>query len=227
MKIRIQLLLMGLLTCGTVAAQAQESALVQINHIKLGTDTWLYGICTMPDAAKSQEEAAKELSLHLNAYLADNGFHYLQGLESLPADAVGEIVCEVMPGVFRTMEYVEKSRLAALEQECASAFEQNGREAVERLQQTLAEAQNLEEIHAMLVASGAEAYFKFGQLYYDTPQAYVENGYLIYVKPDNGTVLEIMTPPDASGHRKNARTGADANPMHYVRTLVYWICFAQ
>lgn len=219
-------LLILLLASVTLSAQDRDSLLRHINQIKRDTDRYLYGLATVPgnaDPEASREAAAKELSIQVEAYLNTDDFVFLKEKKTCPPELVEQISCLLRPETYRTILYVEKSRLVEAEAALAAQLGSDTRkEDLSALVKGILEAQTLHEVLDLIAASPLAPEIRTGQKIDNETQQYVNDGILVYFHPKNKKILEVMTPMDEKYTRKNAKTGAPAQPMRY-KDAPLWI----
>ena len=203
-------------------AQPQDTLFARINAIKLNPD-YLYGCCTMPDPEESVVEAMHDLSDRVERYLHANGFVYIRDISACPESVIQRITVRKEPDHFRTLAYVSKQLLAEMEQIEATAFEGSGKNALNELIRRLPDARTLSDLEELLSSANAEAYILSGPVTMETPQEYVDGGFLVFYDQSSGGILEIMSPRDSGGIRTNVRSGAVASPMAYRKVPAYWI----
>ena len=200
-------------------SQDRDALLRQINQIKKDTDRYLYGLSTLPgepDPSLSREEARKELNLQMEEYLNAGDFEYLKEKKEIPDSLIEVVSCLVRPDTYRSIVYVEKARLQALEETLAQQLGSDSRkEEVAALVQSILDAQNLNQVLDLIAASPLSAEIRAGQKIDNDTQQMANDGLLVFFDPRNKRVLEVMTPMDENYQRKNAKTGAPANPLRY------------
>ena len=216
-------LLVLILLSGALLAQERDSLLRQINQIKKDTDRYLYGLATVPgedNPAVSREQAAKELAVQVEAFLNTDQFVYLK---QMPDSLQLSVACLLRPSCYRTIVYVEKERLLAVEQSLVSQLENDTRkESLQQFLDGVLQAKTVNEILDLIAASPLSGEIRAGQKIDNETQVYANEGLLVYFEPKSKKVLEVMTPMDDNYARKNAKTGAPAQPMRY-KSAPLWI----
>lgn len=209
---------MATLSC-PLFSQDKDSLLRHINEIKKDTDRYLYGLSTVPgdpNPEASRDQAAAELKVQVEQYLDTDQFVYLREKKEYPAHIVESITVLLRPNTYRSIFYVEKAKLHQVENSLAEELNNDVRrqQMAEFVQGVLA-AQKVNEVLDLIASSPLASEIKAGQRIDNETQQFANDGLLVYFDPKTKKVLEVMTPMDASYARKNAKTGAPANPMRY------------
>lgn len=219
---RTILFLLTLLHTAILPARDRDSLLACINAVKLDPDC-LYGCCVMSDEAAAVKEARLVLEQELARFIGNGRFSYLRLVENLPESIYHFITVEKRQDCFRALAYARKSQLEALEKELSGRFSHKGKRALDEFLLELSKARNIREIDSLIAACPADEFIRSGQIMLDTPQTYVDNGYLVFYDYNSDSVLEIMTPRSPSGQRWNLQTGLPTSPMKYRRIPIRWI----
>lgn len=206
------------------AAQVSGDPLARMNDVKRDT-TYLYGIGNMRTEAEAREEALLALSDILAPYLKESGYTFLKDVPSIPEGIIQFVLYSKRPGQFRAMAYASKTKLAELELQQTEIFEETGKDAIEALKENLLHVSTRAEAERLIVDSGQGEYVHSGLVAPDSRQTDVDDGFLFFFDRKTGKILEIMTPCDESGNRKDARTGASTTAMKYKHTSILWIRF--
>lgn len=213
---------LSILLAGNAQAQDRDSLLIRINSIKMDTEHYLYGICTITDETSPEasiQEARNALKESVNDYLAANDFRYIKEAN---AKDISYISCPLYPACFRTIAYVPISRLKEDEQLLTKQKEDVTRkEALRSLLSQISGAKTIGEIETLITHCSLGKTIPAGHLLNDTSQEYVEHSYFVYYHPKTGVVLEIMLPPNAQGVRRNLSTRALSDPLRY-KTTPFW-----
>ena len=208
----------------TAAAQDRDSLLARMNGIKMDSGQYLYGLCTISDEPNpdvSREAARGELLEQIAAYLPSANIRFLRPA-TIPEDAISYLVCQLRPSCFRTLAYVQKSRLMELEADLVrKTDDQNRKEGINHFLSSLSKAATLDEIEHLLSDCDL-AGIRFGWLIDDETQRFLDQSYLVYYERNTGRILEIMTPPAPGEGRKNLCTSSPADPLIY-KTTPFWI----
>ena len=204
-----------------VQAQGPDDALAKMNAIKRDT-SYFYGIGNMATEAQAREEALLALSDQLTPFLKENKFSMIRSMEDMKEGTIAFLTYTKRPGQYRVMAYVNKEALVEKDKEEIVVFQDTGKDAVAELLGGLLASETQDEIVRILAAADIP-YVHSDQLDPDTRQLYVDEGYLVYVDRHSGKVLEIMTPRNASGERRDARSGASTSSMKYKRNPIYWV----
>ena len=212
-------------TCACFS-QERDSLLSRINMIKMDTEKYLYGLCTLSDNSDpdaSRQVARKDLFDQLNIFLTPPAFRYLSP-DNIPEETVSYIICPLYPDCFRTIAYIPIPQLAEMESNFEKQMQDNGRtEAVNHFLTVLPEARTIGDIERLLADDVLDRVISAGKQVDEKAQNLLERSYLVYYNPKTGAVLEIMTPPTPGEGRKNLRTHAPADPLYY-KTTPIWIC---
>lgn len=207
-------------------AQDRDSLLRHINQIKKDTDRYLYGLSTVPgdpNPESSRQEAQKELKIQVDAFLDTDQFVFLREKKEIPEHVVESITVLVRPNTYRSLVYVEKARLQEVEKSLADALgNDTRREALKELVDGILLARTLNDVLNLIAASPLSSEIRAGQKIDNETQQLANDGLLVYFDAKSKKVLEVMTPMDASYMRKNAKTGAPANPMRY-KNAPLWV----
>lgn len=221
-KVLILFILSGMFFFQYAAGQSQDSLLARMAAIKLDPD-YLYGSCTMPDLEESVVEATLDLNDRLAHYLKENGFVYIRGASACPPEVIQLITMRKDPNHYRTIAYISKSHLRELEQIEAAAFDHVSRNAILEFFRQLPEIETLSDIQELLPTSRTKAHIMSGPVTIETPQEYVDGGFLVYYEHSSDRIIEIMSPRDSLGVRTNIRSGSLTDPMKYRMVPAYWI----
>lgn len=225
---RYPLLLFFFVLAWTAVAQSREEIMAQMNTVKLDTQRYLYGYCTIPEEPDSNvviSEAIKDLAVQIGAYCRQEEYKYVKSLDDIKEEKLSLICCPIYEDCFRAMAYIPKVVLTDLEEQKSSLMESEERSAVIRqITESLVKAQSMDSIFDLVKTH--DDMIVSGENFDDSTQKYINEGYLIYYEHKSGKILELMTPPDTNGLRHNVRTGAVADPLRHV-TTPYWIFIAN
>ena len=221
---RIILLIVSFSVALPCLAQDPDEALARINAVKRDTSC-LYGIGNMSTEAQAREEALLVLADQLNPFLAENKLAIYRSMEDMKEENIEFITYSKRPGQYRVMAFVNKAALIEKDREEAVVFEDSGRDAVGEMLGGLLASKTREDVLRVLARADIP-YVQSGQLAPDTRQMYVDEGYLVYIDRVSGKVLEIMTPRDGTGKRRDARSGESTTSMKYKRNPIYWVYVA-
>lgn len=206
------------------SAQTRDVLLERINQIKLDTEHYLYGICTLTDQFDqpvSEMEALASLSTQVSAYCLERHYSYIHALEDIPEESIAYITCALYENCVRSIAYLPKETLDQAESSRAAVLENNERISKVRVFiESMKEARRIEDIHELLQENGAAVFAISGTGFDNRSQEYAMNSFLVYY--DNSSIVEIMTPVNEKMVRHNLITGAIANPLKY-RTMPLWI----
>jgi len=209
----------------TAAAQDRDSLLAQMNRIKLDTEHYLYGLCTIadePDPNVSRRVARNELTDRITSFLGNAGYQFLKA-ENVPEDAVSYLVCPLRPDCFRTLAFLSFTQLEEQEKQLTLKREDLSRkEAANKILSGLMKATTLQEIEDLLSNPDLVDVVRFGRTIDNQAQLFLSQSYLVYYVPKTGKVQEIMAPPDPGGTRRNLVTQAISDPLNYT-TTPFWI----
>lgn len=223
---RLSCLLLTIALSLPLFSQERDSLLRRINQIKLDTQTYLYGLSTVPgnpDPAASMEQARKELVRQVEEYIKTGGFDCLRERNEYPADLEESVCCLLRPDCYRTIVYIDKARLAEMEKSLAEALNNDSRkEDLSNLVSGILAARKIDEVLNLIAASPLVDEIRTGQKIDNQTQQYANDGLLIYFNPKSKAIMEVMTPADESFARKNAVTGAPASPMRY-KNAPLWV----
>lgn len=209
------------------AGQERDSLLARMNDVKLSVGAYLYGVCTSPDVTKSETGAVEQLFSRVEAFVKESGFTHIVGLQDVKKEDVFRIDCEVQPGIYRVMFYLEKRLLAELEQVRVSSAISVDRKTRDALLRQMSAFTRVDQIDSLIAAPDIKQQVQM--IKYEginTPQEYVDQGYLVYYDSESGKILELMTPRDNNGNRKSLRTGELVNPLRF-RMVPLLIIFKQ
>ena len=214
------LLFAGVIT----SAQTRDALLERINQIKLDTEHYLYGLCTLTDQsdqAVSEKEALASLSTQVSAYCLERHFSYIHALEDIPGEAIAYISCALYENCVRSIAYLPKETLDQAESTRAAVLENAERiSRIKHFVESLKEAQRMEDIHELLQEKGPAIFAISGTGFDNRSQEYATNSFLVYY--NDSAIVEIMTPVNEKMVRYNLITGVPANPLKY-RTMPLWI----
>ena len=206
------------------SAQTRDVLLERINQIKLDTEHYLYGICTLTDQSDqsiSEKEALASLSTQVSAYCQERHYSYIHSLEDIPEEAIAYISCALYENCVRSIAYLPKETLEQAESTRAAVLENDERISKVRLFiESLKEARRIEDIHELLQENGPAVFAISGTGFDNRSQEYAMNSFLVYY--DNSSIVEIMTPVNEKMVRYNLITGTIANPLKY-KTMPLWI----
>ena len=208
--------------------QDRDSLLRRINQIKLDTDRYLYGLSTVPGepaVEPSRSRAVEELKGLVDNYIdSQDGIVFLKGQKDFPEQLVEYVSCLVRPDTYRTIAYVEKSRLMELEKSMADRFGSDSRiEAMKSLVSGILGAGSIGEVLDLISSSSLAEGIQASQAIDESTQEMVNESILVYFDPRTKRVLEVMSPVEGdSFSRKNMITGAPADPLKY-RNAPLWI----
>jgi len=223
---KLSVLLILLSFSWPLLSQDRDSLLKQINQIKKDTETYLYGLSTVPDEPDSQislDQARAELDVQIKNFLNEGEFPYLKEKQEVPGELIQSVSCLLRPDCYRSLVYVKKSALQELENALAEQLGSDTRkEALEKLVQDILAAQTINEVLDRIAASSLAGEVRAAQKIDNQTQQYANDGLLVYFDPKTKKVQEVMTPMDASFTRKNAKTGAPAQPVRY-KNAPLWI----
>lgn len=212
------LLLLMMLLSWPMFSQDRDSLLRRINQIKLDTHRYLYGLCTLPGEANPQlslDEAEKELQLQVEAFLGTR--------KEIPSELTASVSCLLRPNTYRSIVYIEKVRLQEWEELQSRRLGSNARkEAVDILVSGILNAGTVNDVLDLIASSSLLDEIRTGQRIDNQSQQYANDGLLVFFDPRSKKVLEVMTPLDENYARKNAKTGAPANPMKY-KNAPLWV----
>jgi hypothetical protein len=170
----------------------------------------------------SREAARGELLEQIAAYLPSANIRFLRPA-TIPEDAISYLVCQLRPSCFRSLAYVQKSRLLELDANLAGKMDdRNRKETVDRFLSALSRATTLNEIEILLSDPGLSDSIRFGRVIDDKTQRFLDQSYLVYYERNTGRILEIMTPPASGEGRKNLSTSSPADPLNY-KSTPFWI----
>ena len=223
---RVFLLLITLALSLPLMSQDKDELLRRINQIKKDTDRYLYGLSTLPEEPnpdQSRAEAQKELMIQVEAFLDTEEFVYLREKKTIPEDLVEHVTVLLRPNTYRSIVYVEKSRIQELEKSLSQELGSDTRkEAIASFVAGLLEARTVNEILDLIAASPLSADIRASQRIDNQSQQYANDAILVYFEPRSKKVLEVMTPMDENYVRRNAVTGAPADPMKY-KNAPLWV----
>lgn len=209
------------------SAQAQESILAQMNAVKLDAG-YIYGSCAMGSPEKARQEALKDLFDRLQDSLSKWEFKAILKAETCPDSLIHILTLSKSDSYCRALAYISKKELSLADHQLAQEFAIAGKQDKARaLVKQFVSAGSTQQLKGQIKESGLGDMVKYGQLTIDTPQEYVDNGFLVYHDRGSDRVLEIMTPRDSSGVRRNLQTGQRSDPLAYSRTSVFWIYFDE
>ena len=207
-------------------SQDKDALLRQINQIKKDTDRYLYGLSTVPaepNPEVSREQARKELMIQVEAFLDSDDFVYLKEKKTIPDELVESIVCMMRPDTYRSIVYVEKTRLLDLEQSLAQELGSDTRkEDLKALVDGILSAVTINQVLDLISASPLSAEIRAAQKIDADTQQFANDGILVFFDARNKKILEVMTPMDDNYRRKNAKTGEPAQPMRY-KNAPLWV----
>ena len=201
----------------------RDTVLMRMNAVKLDPGC-IYGVCTMDNRAASSEEALKALSSEVEDYLSASGTLFVRSISDIPAEKICIIEWNKGNRIWWTMAYVRKHDLDLLEEVKAREFDSIGKEQVERIIESVSQAREIMAIEGILKAS-SDKLLRFGDLGFDTPQCDVDNAFLVYYERETGDVVEIMTPQDSTGIRRNLLSGEITDTMKHIHLPIMWIIF--
>ena len=209
-------------------SQARDSLLRHINRIKLDTDRYLYGLATVPGEPAPEPSLAQargELDIQVENYLGGKEeFVFLKEKKVIPEQLFESVSCLIRPDTYRTIVYVEKARLLDVELSLAAQLGSDSRkEALQDLVSGILGAATIEDVLNLVASSILVDEIRTSQIIDDSTQELVNNALLVYFDTKTKKVLEVMTPAsDGSFARKNAVTGAPANPLRY-KNAPLWV----
>lgn len=206
------------------SAQTRDVLLERINQIKLDTEHYLYGICTLTDQSDqsvSEKEALASLSIQVSAYCQERNFSYIHALGDIPEEAITYISCALYENCVRSIAYLPKETLEQAESTRAAVLENNERASkVRHFVESLKEARRMEDIRELLLEEGPAISAISGTGFDNQSQEYAMKSFLVYY--ENSSIVEIMSPVNEKMVRHNLITGAIANPLKY-KTMPLWI----
>ena len=195
------------LACGGTAAQNQDSVLAQMNAVKLDPDS-IYGYGVMGDEVAACDEAFQELSMQVDAYISEQQFSFLRALDQCPSGTVHYLTCSKGTNYFRAIAYVSREALKAFEERCAEEYQIQGiGQAVEQLKDQIARAMTMDELEEALFNSSAAALITHGNVSHATEDKFIRDGFIVYYDAKTRRIVEVRTPCDENGIRKDARSG--------------------
>ena len=223
---RYRFVILFLLICSLPAgAQSRDTILTRMNAVKLYPDC-IYGYCALSSAEDSRAEALADLACRVEAFLKEKGFQHLRDLSQCPDGMVQTLVYTKGPDYFRTLVYVDKVALSQLESDLSRKNEAQGQyRAVSSLKERLAGVTTYGELEALLADKEVATSVLRGPLTFDTPQDYVDRGYLVYYDHKTSRILRVMTPRNDDGIRFDVKTGAPGHPRTASQGEIEWICF--
>lgn len=224
---KLSCMILALLTAAApLFSQDRDSLLRRINQIKLDTEHYLYGLATVPgddDVNTSVEQAGKELKVQLDAYINEGDFPFLKEKKAVPQEVMETVSCLVRPHTYRSIVFVNKTRLQEAEKALADELGSDSRkEDLESLVQGILSAQTLNEVLDLVASHPLAAEIRAGQKIDNETQEYANDGLLVYFDKKTKKILEVMTPMDASYVRRNAKTGQPTQPMKY-KNAPLWV----
>lgn len=218
--------LMALLLSAALCAQERDSLLRAINQIKRDTGTYLYGQSTLPDEPNpevSLREARKELKVQTDAFLESDEFPFLKEKKEIPEELIQSVTVLLRPDCYRTLAYIDKSRLKELEQALAEKLGSDTRkEALDQFIGSILAAGTIGEVLDLIAASPLAPEIRTGQKIDDESQPYANEGLLLFFEPRSRKIVQVMTPLDAAFNRKDVRTGQTDTPLKY-RNAPLWV----
>ena len=225
---RFRFVLLFLLICSLPAsAQGRDTVLARMNAVKLYPGC-IYGYCALSNAEDSRTEALADLADRVEAFLKEKGFQHLQDLSHCPEGMVQTLVYTKGTDYYRTLVYVDKAALEQLERDLSRKDEAQGhRRAVSTLKERLARVTMYSELEALLADKELASSVLRGPLTFDTPQDYVDRGYLVYYDHKTSRILRVMTPRDDNGVRYDVKTGAPGHPRMAPQGEIEWICLQE
>ena len=195
------------LACGLVSAHVQDGVLTQMNAVKLNPE-YIYGYGVMGDVSDACDEALQDLALRVSAYLKEINCSFLRTLEQCPEGTVHFLTYSKGVAYARAIAYVSKQSLRELEAMSAEEYENQGiGKAIEELKDRIVRAMTMEELEQALLNSVASALVTHGEVSLSTDDKYIKGGYIVYFDAKTGRIVEVRTPCDAQGNRKDARSG--------------------
>ncbi len=215
-----------LMACSYASAQSRDALLERINQIKLDTERYLYGICTLTQESTqsvSEKEALEELSGYLADYCTEQQFSFIHRIEDIPDSLISFISCQVYENSIRSVAYLSKHALKEIEDSRAALFENEKRaERIRHFVEELKECRQIEQVQHLLQLTSAEVSARYGTFLDDSSQEYVARSFLVYYNPDTGVVWDIMTPGHSGVNRRSLYDDGPADPLQY-KTAPLWI----
>ena len=207
------------------SAQSRDEALSAINKIKLDTEHYIYGICTLVGAADqmtAEKEALSDLSLRVVDYCRERDFTYIMSMADLPDDSTFYISCHLYSDCIRSIAFLPKQYIEDAELSRVKAIENEDRTLkIRHLMNCLKESENIVEIKEFIKVIGQDMPVIYGAAFDDNSQKYVSKSFLAYYN-SSGSILEIMTPEQDGQGRRNFKTGELTSPLYY-KTAPFWI----
>lgn len=225
---RYRFVILFLLICNLPAgAQSRDTILTRMNAVKLYPDC-IYGYCALSNAEDSRAEALADLACRVEAFLKEKEFQHLRDLSQCPDGMVQTLVYTKGTDYFRTLVYVDKAALSQLESDLSWKNEAQGQHrAVSSLKERLAGVTTYGELDVLLADKDVAPSVLRGPLTFDTPQDYVDRGYLVYYDHKTSRILRVMTPRNDDGIRFDVKTGAPGHPRMAPQGEIEWICFKE
>lgn len=225
---RYRFIILFLLICSLPAgAQGRDTVLARMNAVKLYPGC-IYGYCALSSAEDSRTEALADLTGRVEAFLKEQGFQHLHDLSLCPEGMVQTLVYTKGTDYFRTLVYVDKAALEQLEHDLSRKSEAQGHHrVVSTLKERLGRVTTYGELDALLADSEVASSVLRGPLTFDTPQEYVDRGYLVYYDHKTSRILRVMTPRNDDGVRFDVKTGAPGHPRMAPQGAIEWICLQE
>lgn len=214
---RFYTLIFMLLLSMSVHAQNNSLVLERMNRIKLDSDQYVYGLCTIPnnpDSTTAKKGALDDLKGQA---------------PELPDNAVKYLCVEILPNCFRALAYVEKKELESHKQEEIVLQNNPIRDAeISRVINTLPYIRSIRELKGILEDDSIKGYVRYGESIGELSTDVLSRSFLVFYKKRSqnpfGKIVEIMSPEDSTGIRKSVLTGSSANPLDFT-TSPFWVCF--
>lgn len=221
MMFRTFILTLSLSVAANVAAQPSDTALARMNAIKLD-EACLYGVCTLEDRAASRREALESLSFEVREFCKQANLLYIRDIDDMTGEDIGIIEYEKNGKTWRTMAFLRKRDILAREKALAESIASRGQGLTDNVKAMLIQEENIAAVETRLKRADM-ASVRFGTLDYDTPQRVVDNSWLVYYTRDSGRIVDVVTPKDSSGVRRELRSGERTNTMKYWHLPIMWI----